>query len=248
MLPSDHAGQAHEDSHTVVLVEVPEDQRRDAIAILLNYGGEWSGNLPDLVLRQASSRRAMELVAELSSIGAAVEIWTNPTMEPIALEFAQGSGLIPIAASPADSWIMLANSGDKKIQVIKEVRTLTSLGLKEAKDAVDGVPSLFGPFTAAVAVRGVNALTHVGATCELVDPGSSLILDVVLLKIPRRQRRFWPSWLSLQLRGVRQLPEGEAPFIVARRLNSHLAENVVRTIEALGGQSMTVPSDHVGST
>jgi len=36
--------------------------------------------------------------------------------------------------------VILEAAGDKKIQVIKEVRTLTSLGLKEAKDLVDGVP------------------------------------------------------------------------------------------------------------
>ena len=36
---------------------------------------------------------------------------------------------------------MLTAAGDKKIQVIKEVRTLTSLGLKEAKELVDGAPN-----------------------------------------------------------------------------------------------------------
>src|SRR5688572_27606024 len=36
--------------------------------------------------------------------------------------------------------VILTGAGDKKIQVIKEVRTLTSLGLKEAKDLVDGAP------------------------------------------------------------------------------------------------------------
>ena len=37
--------------------------------------------------------------------------------------------------------VVLTDAGDKKIQVIKEVRTLTNLGLKEAKDLVDGAPS-----------------------------------------------------------------------------------------------------------
>jgi large subunit ribosomal protein L7/L12 len=37
--------------------------------------------------------------------------------------------------------VILASAGDKKIQVIKEVRALTNLGLKEAKDLVDGAPS-----------------------------------------------------------------------------------------------------------
>jgi len=49
------------------------------------------------------------------------------------------------AAAPAEEEqdefdVVLIAAGDKKIQVIKEVRTLTSLGLKEAKDLVDGAP------------------------------------------------------------------------------------------------------------
>ncbi|MDT4922720.1 MAG: large subunit ribosomal protein [Pseudonocardiales bacterium] len=53
----------------------------------------------------------------------------------------------PIAGAPAEVAeekdefdVILEAAGDKKIQVIKEVRTLTSLGLKEAKDLVDGAP------------------------------------------------------------------------------------------------------------
>ena len=44
------------------------------------------------------------------------------------------------AAEPATVSVILANAGDKKIQVIKVVRELTNLGLKEAKDLVDGAP------------------------------------------------------------------------------------------------------------
>ena len=45
------------------------------------------------------------------------------------------------AAEEQDEFdVILENAGDKKIQVIKEVRTLTNLGLKEAKDLVDGAP------------------------------------------------------------------------------------------------------------
>lgn len=44
------------------------------------------------------------------------------------------------AAEPATVSVILASAGDKKIQVIKVVRELTGLGLKEAKDLVDGAP------------------------------------------------------------------------------------------------------------
>ena len=54
---------------------------------------------------------------------------------------AGGGGAAAEAAEEKDEFdVILEAAGDKKIQVIKEVRTLTSLGLKEAKDLVDGAP------------------------------------------------------------------------------------------------------------
>jgi large subunit ribosomal protein L7/L12 len=54
---------------------------------------------------------------------------------------AGGAGSGEAAAEEQDEFdVILDAAGDKKIQVIKEVRTLTSLGLKEAKDLVDGAP------------------------------------------------------------------------------------------------------------
>ena len=54
---------------------------------------------------------------------------------------AGGGGDGAAAAEEKDEFdVILSAAGDKKIQVIKEVRSLTSLGLKEAKDLVDGAP------------------------------------------------------------------------------------------------------------
>jgi large subunit ribosomal protein L7/L12 len=54
---------------------------------------------------------------------------------------AGGAGGEAAAAEEQDEFdVILEGAGDKKIQVIKEVRSLTSLGLKEAKDLVDGAP------------------------------------------------------------------------------------------------------------
>jgi large subunit ribosomal protein L7/L12 len=54
---------------------------------------------------------------------------------------AAGAGGGEAAAEEQDEFdVILEAAGDKKIQVIKEVRSLTSLGLKEAKDLVDGAP------------------------------------------------------------------------------------------------------------
>jgi len=53
---------------------------------------------------------------------------------------AAGGGGAAAAEEKTEFTVVLANSGDKKIEVIKEVRALTGLGLKEAKDLVEGAP------------------------------------------------------------------------------------------------------------
>jgi len=60
---------------------------------------------------------------------------------PVAVAGPVAAAAAPAAAAEKDEFVvMLTGSGDKKIQVIKVVRELTGLGLKEAKDLVDGVP------------------------------------------------------------------------------------------------------------
>ena len=60
---------------------------------------------------------------------------------PVAIAAAGGGGAAPEAVEEQDEFdVILLAAGDKKIQVIKVVRELTSLGLKEAKDLVDGAP------------------------------------------------------------------------------------------------------------
>ncbi|MFN2320612.1 MAG: 50S ribosomal protein L7/L12 [Dermatophilaceae bacterium] len=64
--------------------------------------------------------------------------------------------------------VVLVAAGDKKIQVIKEVRSLTSLGLKEAKDLVDGAPKpVLEKVDKAAADKAKEALEGAGATVEL---------------------------------------------------------------------------------
>ena len=73
------------------------------------------------------------------------------------------------AAAEQDEFdVILAAAGDKKIQVIKEVRALTSLGLKEAKDLVDGAPKpVLEKVDQDAAVKATEALEGAGATVEL---------------------------------------------------------------------------------
>ena len=76
------------------------------------------------------------------------------------------------AAAPAEEKdefdVILAAAGDKKIQVIKEVRALTSLGLKEAKDLVDGAPKpVLEKVSKEDAEKAKTQLEGAGATVEL---------------------------------------------------------------------------------
>ena len=64
--------------------------------------------------------------------------------------------------------VVLASAGDKKIQVIKEVRGLTSLGLKEAKELVDGAPSnILEGVDKETADKAKEAIEAAGGTVEL---------------------------------------------------------------------------------
>ena len=68
----------------------------------------------------------------------------------------------------SDFDVILTSGGDKKIQVIKEVRTLTNLGLKEAKDLVDGAPKpVLEKVSKADADKAKAALEAAGATVEV---------------------------------------------------------------------------------
>ncbi len=80
---------------------------------------------------------------------------------------AAGAGAEPEEEQSEFDVILLA-AGDKKIQVIKEVRALTSLGLKEAKDLVDGAPkTVLEKVTKEAADKAKEQLEAAGATVEV---------------------------------------------------------------------------------
>ena len=78
--------------------------------------------------------------AELSKL--LEEKWGVSAAAPVAVAAAPGAGAAaaPAAAEKTEFTVVLASAGDKKINVIKEVRAITGLGLKEAKDLVEGAP------------------------------------------------------------------------------------------------------------
>ncbi|HEX8900450.1 50S ribosomal protein L7/L12 [Vitreimonas sp.] len=77
--------------------------------------------------------------AELSKL--LEEKWGVSAAAPVAVA-AVGGGAAPAAAAEekTEFTVQLTSAGDKKIEVIKEVRAITGLGLKEAKDLVEGAP------------------------------------------------------------------------------------------------------------
>ena len=88
---------------------------------------------------------------------------------PVAVAAAGGAGAADVEVEEQDEFdVLLETVGDKKIQVIKEVRALTSLGLKEAKDVVDGAPKVVLEKVAKdVAEKAKAALEGAGATVTL---------------------------------------------------------------------------------
>ena len=67
------------------------------------------------------------------------EKWGVSAAAPVAVAAAAG-GAAAAAEEQTEFTVVLAAAGDKKIEVIKEVRAITGLGLKEAKDLVEGAP------------------------------------------------------------------------------------------------------------
>ena len=93
----------------------------------------------DQLVTDLSSLTVLE-AAELSKM--LEEKWGVSAAAPIAVAAAPAAGAA--AAAPAaektEFTVVLTDAGDKKINVIKEVRAITGLGLKEAKDLVEGAP------------------------------------------------------------------------------------------------------------
>jgi large subunit ribosomal protein L7/L12 len=89
------------------------------------------------IAEQLSSLTVME-AAELAKL--LEERWGVSAAAPVAVAAAGGAATAAAAEEKTEFNVILLSAGDKKIQVIKEVRAITGLGLKEAKDLVEGAP------------------------------------------------------------------------------------------------------------
>jgi large subunit ribosomal protein L7/L12 len=97
------------------------------------------------------------------------EVFEVTAAAPVAAAAAGGPAAPVEEVEEKDSFdVVLESVGDKKIQVIKEVRALTSLGLGEAKAVVDGAPG--------VVLEGVNKETAEKAKAQLEEAGATITL------------------------------------------------------------------------
>src|SRR5688500_8949676 len=93
---------------------------------------------------------------------------TAAAAAPMMMAPPGGGGASEEAEEQDEFDVILTGAGDKKIQVIKEVRSLTSLGLKEAKDLVDGAPQpVLEKVNKEAADAAKTALEGAGATVEV---------------------------------------------------------------------------------
>ena len=97
------------------------------------------------------------------------EVFEVTAAAPVAVVAAGGAAAAVEAVEEKDSFdVVLESAGEKKIQVIKEVRALTSLGLGEAKAVVDGAP--------ATVLEGANKETAEKAKAQLEEAGATVTL------------------------------------------------------------------------
>lgn len=120
----------------------------------------------DKIIEELSNLTVME-AADLAK--RLEEEWGVSAAAPVAVAAAGGAAADAGAAAEKDEFdVILAAAGDKKINVIKEVRAITGLGLKEAKELVEGAPK---PVKEGASKDEANELKEkleaAGATVEL---------------------------------------------------------------------------------
>ncbi len=118
------------------------------------------------LLKELSAKPIMEVVELVKMLE---EEWGVSAAAPVAVAAAAGAGEAAEAAVEKDEFdVVLASFGGNKVAVIKAVRTITGLGLKEAKDAVEGAPTPIKEGVSKDEAEEVKKqLEEAGATVEL---------------------------------------------------------------------------------
>jgi large subunit ribosomal protein L7/L12 len=118
------------------------------------------------LLKELSAKPIMEVVELVKMLESE---WGVSAAAPVAIAAAGGaSAAAPAAEEKTEFDVVMTSFGANKVGVIKAVRTITGLGLKEAKDAVEGAPSVIKEGASkADAANFKKQLEEAGATVEL---------------------------------------------------------------------------------
>ena len=117
------------------------------------------------LLKELSAKPIMEVVELVKMLE---EEWGVSAAAPVAMAAGPAADAGEAAAEKDEFDVVLTGFGEAKVGVIKAVRTITGLGLKEAKDAVEGTPSVIKEGVAKGEAEEVKKqLEEAGATVEL---------------------------------------------------------------------------------
>ena len=119
----------------------------------------------DEILEGIANLTVMEVVELVSAMEAKFGV---SAAAAVAVAAAPAAGGSPAAEEKDEFTVVLASAGEKKVNVIKVVRELTGLGLKEAKDLVDGAPS--------TVKEGVNKADAASMKAKLEEAGAKVDL------------------------------------------------------------------------
>ena len=104
-------------------------------------------------------------VLDLNELVKAIEVKFGVSAAAMSAPAAGGGAAAPAAAEQTEFTVVLNAAGDAKVNVIKVVRAITGLGLKEAKDLVDGAPK--------PVKEGVNKADADGILKQLIEAGAT---------------------------------------------------------------------------
>ena len=123
----------------------------------------------DDILKAIEEMSVMDLVDLISAIEEKFGV-TAAAAVAAAPAAASGDGDAPAAEEKDEFDVVLSAAGDQKVQVIKAVRAITGLGLKEAKDMVDGAPSTLK--------EGVKKEEAEGMLAQLTEAGALSLIHI----------------------------------------------------------------------
>ena len=122
----------------------------------------------DQILEAIGNKTVMELAELIEAFKTKFNVSVVAVAAPAAGGAGGGGAAAPVQEEQSEFTVVLKEGGPKKIQVIKVIREVTSLGLKEAKDLVDGAPKTVKEGVSKVEAQEIKKkLEEQGATVEL---------------------------------------------------------------------------------